>query len=129
MEELVNLFHGFAVALQPFNIMVMVLGIVLGVIIGVLPGAGADMAAWMSYATSKKFSKEPEKFGTGHVEGIVDEQWHPVDSSTRQSWRELRVGLQLANRQGPVSEDEVERFREFLDTVTPEDFTGDEGKP
>lgn len=27
------------------------------------------------------------------------------------------------------AEDEVERFREFLDTVTPEDFTGDEGKP
>ncbi len=40
MEELVNLFHGFAVALQPFNIMLMVLGIVLGVIIGVLPGLG-----------------------------------------------------------------------------------------
>ena len=40
MEELVNLFHGFAVALQPFNIMVMMLGIVLGVIIGVLPGLG-----------------------------------------------------------------------------------------
>jgi putative tricarboxylic transport membrane protein len=35
MEELVNLFHGFAVALQPFNIMVMVVGIVLGVVIGV----------------------------------------------------------------------------------------------
>src|SRR6187549_4151769 len=40
MEELVNLFHGFAVALQPFNIMVMVLGIVLGTVIGVLPGLG-----------------------------------------------------------------------------------------
>ena len=40
MEELVNLFHGFAVALQPFNIMLMVVGIVLGVIIGVLPGLG-----------------------------------------------------------------------------------------
>src|SRR5689334_12080753 len=40
MEELANLFHGFAVALQPFNIMVMLLGIVLGVIIGVLPGLG-----------------------------------------------------------------------------------------
>lgn len=40
MEEIVNLFHGFAVALQPFNIMVMILGIVLGVIIGVLPGLG-----------------------------------------------------------------------------------------
>src|ERR1700752_4419309 len=40
MEELANLMHGFAVALQPFNIMVMILGIVLGVIIGVLPGLG-----------------------------------------------------------------------------------------
>ena len=40
MEELANLFHGFAVALQPFNIMVMVVGIVLGVVIGVLPGLG-----------------------------------------------------------------------------------------
>src|SRR5829696_7729850 len=40
MEEIANLFHGFAVALQPFNIMVMLLGIVLGVIIGVLPGLG-----------------------------------------------------------------------------------------
>src|SRR6202165_2417997 len=40
MEEIANLFQGFAVALQPFNIMVMILGIVLGVIIGVLPGLG-----------------------------------------------------------------------------------------
>jgi putative tricarboxylic transport membrane protein len=40
--------------------------------VGALPGAGADIAAWMSYAMSKKFSKEPEKFGTGHVEGIVE---------------------------------------------------------
>ena len=40
MEELVNLFHGFAVVLQPFNLMVMVVGIMLGVIIGVLPGLG-----------------------------------------------------------------------------------------
>jgi TctA family transporter len=40
MEEVVNLFHGFAVAIQPFNLMVMVVGIMLGVIIGVLPGLG-----------------------------------------------------------------------------------------
>jgi TctA family transporter len=44
----------------------------LGTLIGALPGAGADIAAWMSYAMSKRFSKEPEKFGTGHVEGIVE---------------------------------------------------------
>src|SRR5437762_8535371 len=40
MEEIVNLFHGFAVVIQPFNILVMVIGILLGVIVGVLPGLG-----------------------------------------------------------------------------------------
>ena len=40
IEDVGNLFHGFAVVLQPFNIMLMVVGIVLGVIIGVLPGLG-----------------------------------------------------------------------------------------
>lgn len=47
-------------------------GSVLGTVIGALPGAGADIAAWMSYAMSKRFSKEPEKFGTGHPEGLVE---------------------------------------------------------
>lgn len=47
-------------------------GSVLGTLVGALPGAGADIAAWMSYAMSKKCSKEPEKFGTGHPEGIVE---------------------------------------------------------
>ncbi len=47
-------------------------GSAIGTMIGALPGAGADIAAWISYATSKKFSKEREKFGTGHVEGIIE---------------------------------------------------------
>ena len=47
-------------------------GSALGTLVGALPGAGADIAAWMSYAVSKRTSKEPEKFGTGHVEGIVE---------------------------------------------------------
>src|SRR3954453_6798947 len=47
-------------------------GSVLGTAIGALPGAGADIAAWMSYAVSKRFSKEPQKFGTGHIEGIIE---------------------------------------------------------
>jgi TctA family transporter len=47
-------------------------GSVVGTSIGALPGAGADIAAWMSYAISKRFSKEPEKFGTGHIEGIIE---------------------------------------------------------
>ncbi|MCJ8145196.1 tripartite tricarboxylate transporter permease [Ancylobacter sp. A5.8] len=49
----------------------MVGGSVLGTIIGALPGGGADTAAWISYAMAKKTSKEPEKFGKGHIEGIV----------------------------------------------------------
>ncbi len=47
-------------------------GSALGTLVGALPGAGADIAAWMSYAISKKMSKEPEKYGTGHVEGIIE---------------------------------------------------------
>jgi len=45
-----------------------------------------------------------------HIEGIVDEQWHPIATSPRASWRELRVGLQLASRKGPVAQDEIEAF-------------------
>jgi putative tricarboxylic transport membrane protein len=40
LVELSALFHGFAVVLSPFNMLLMVIGIVLGVIIGVLPGLG-----------------------------------------------------------------------------------------
>ncbi|KUL93971.1 C4-dicarboxylate ABC transporter permease [Bosea sp. WAO] len=47
-------------------------GSALGTIVGIQPGSGADMAAWMSYAMSKRFSKEPEKFGTGHPEGLIE---------------------------------------------------------
>ncbi|TCT13667.1 TctA family transporter [Tepidamorphus gemmatus] len=47
-------------------------GNIIGTSIGALPGAGADIAAWVAYALSRKFSKTPEKFGTGHVEGIVE---------------------------------------------------------
>ncbi len=44
---------------------------VLGTLIGALPGAGADIASWISYALSRKLSRTPEKYGTGHPEGLV----------------------------------------------------------
>ena len=47
-------------------------GSVLGTLIGVLPGAGGDLAAWISYAMAKRFSKTPERFGTGHPEGVIE---------------------------------------------------------
>ncbi len=40
MEEITALLGGFGVALSPFNLLLMLLGILLGVIIGVLPGLG-----------------------------------------------------------------------------------------
>ncbi|WP_238124497.1 tripartite tricarboxylate transporter permease [Vibrio cincinnatiensis] len=45
---------------------------ILGTLIGALPGAGADIAAWISYALSQKFSKTPEKYGKGSEEAIID---------------------------------------------------------
>lgn len=47
-------------------------GSALGTAIGALPGAGGDLGAWISYAVSKRLSKTPEKFGTGHAEGLVE---------------------------------------------------------
>lgn len=49
-----------------------------------------------------------------HVEGIVDEQWQPVESAPHRSWRELRVGLQLSSRRGALAEEEIERFNQSI---------------
>lgn len=46
-------------------------GSFLGFFIGVLPGAGATLASFFSYMAEKKFSKHPEKFGTGAIEGVA----------------------------------------------------------
>ena len=46
-------------------------GSLLGFFVGVLPGAGATVASLMSYSLEKKVSKEPEKFGKGHMPGLV----------------------------------------------------------
>jgi TctA family transporter len=70
-QPLGNVFKGMWGLAKKYPIQIL-RGSALGTLVGALPGAGADIAAWMSYAISKKFSKEPEKFGTGHVEGIVE---------------------------------------------------------
>ena len=46
-------------------------GGVIGTLIGALPGTGADIAAFVSYGEAKRWSKHPEKFGTGTLEGIA----------------------------------------------------------
>ena len=70
-EKVGALFSGMAGVLRRYwrNF---IRGSLVGTAIGALPGAGADIAAWVSYAMAKRFSKEPQKFGTGHVEGVVE---------------------------------------------------------
>jgi len=43
----------------------------IGLVIGVVPGAGASIASFVAYQQSRTFSKTPELYGTGHVEGLV----------------------------------------------------------
>jgi putative tricarboxylic transport membrane protein len=66
-----NIFHGVAKTLWRFKGN-MARSSTIGTIIGILPGAGADIAAWLTYAISRQRSKEPKKFGTGNIEGVVD---------------------------------------------------------
>ncbi len=44
---------------------------VIGTIIGILPGLGGGPASMTSYATAKKLSKDPDKFGKGCEEGVI----------------------------------------------------------
>jgi len=46
-------------------------GSLLGFFLGVVPGGGALLASFASYAIEKKFSKHPEKFGRGAIEGVA----------------------------------------------------------
>lgn len=46
-------------------------GGITGTFIGIIPGAGGDISAFISYDMERRFSKHPEKFGTGVPEGIA----------------------------------------------------------
>jgi putative tricarboxylic transport membrane protein len=66
-----GIFKGQAALLRKYPVSLF-RGSAVGTLIGALPGAGADIAAWITYGISKRFSKTPEKFGTGHIEGVVE---------------------------------------------------------
>jgi len=44
---------------------------IIGLVIGVTPGAGAAIAAFVAYQQSRAFSKTPDRYGTGHPEGLI----------------------------------------------------------
>jgi TctA family transporter len=66
-----KIFSGMGGLLRRYKVNILRSGL-LGTFIGILPGAGADIAAWLAYAVSKRSSKEPEKYGAGSIEAIVD---------------------------------------------------------
>ncbi|HEX7127451.1 MAG TPA: tripartite tricarboxylate transporter permease [Thermodesulfobacteriota bacterium] len=44
---------------------------IIGTIIGIIPGAGATIGSFVAYGQARQWSREPEKFGTGHPDGLV----------------------------------------------------------
>ena len=44
---------------------------IIGTLIGIFPGAGATIAAFISYDFAKRSSKTPENFGKGSLEGVA----------------------------------------------------------
>ena len=44
---------------------------IIGNLIGILPGAGASIACFLGYNTSRQFSRHKEMFGKGSIEGVA----------------------------------------------------------
>jgi putative tricarboxylic transport membrane protein len=53
------------------SIMPIIRGGVIGFFVGMLPGSGATACSMVSYATERKLSKTPERFGHGAIEGVA----------------------------------------------------------
>lgn len=73
LERLETSIHGVFISLKDYarHAVNMLRSALIGVWIGILPGVGANISSLVSYTAAKNFSKTPEKFGTGHEEGIV----------------------------------------------------------
>ena len=46
-------------------------GTLVGSLCSLIPGTGPTIASFIAYATEKRISRTPEKFGTGMIEGVV----------------------------------------------------------
>ena len=53
------------------SILPIIRGTLIGFFLGVLPGGGAVIASFASYAVEKKVSRQPERFGSGAIEGVA----------------------------------------------------------
>ena len=64
---------GFGVSLKEFKEQLgnMFRSAAIGIGIGILPGIGGGTSNMIAYMAAKNSSKEPEKFGTGCIDGII----------------------------------------------------------
>lgn len=46
----------------------------MGFWVGVMPGTGATPASFMGYGMARQYSKQPERFGKGAIEGVIAPQ-------------------------------------------------------
>lgn len=47
------------------------IGLVVGAVVGVMPGAGQTVSAFVAYSEARRWSKHPEMFGKGSLEGVA----------------------------------------------------------
>ena len=47
---------------------------IMGFFVGVLPGTGATPASFLGYGLAKQYSKDPDKYGMGAIEGVIAPQ-------------------------------------------------------
>ena len=43
----------------------------IGLFVGIMPGAGASVASMLAYVTERRFSRRPERFGKGAIDGVA----------------------------------------------------------
>ena len=53
------------------SIVAILQGSATGFFLGVLPGGGATISSFIAYSLQRRISKQPEKFGTGVIEGVA----------------------------------------------------------
>ena len=68
-------------------------GSIIGFVLGVLPGGGAVLSSIVAYATEKRWSKTPERFGRGAVEGVAAPETANNAAATSSFIPLLTIGL------------------------------------
>jgi putative tricarboxylic transport membrane protein len=71
----------------------MIFGSFLGFFVGVLPAAGATPGSLMAYGMAKGFSKRPQDFGTGIIDGVVAPESANNAASTGSMLPMLTLGI------------------------------------